>query len=363
MSTTLAKARTFPTHQIKSYLERERWSLINENERWIIFQGDHPVDIALPKDISAPDYHVYVEHALKTLSSATGKTPDAIVNDILRYDRDIFDLRITENADPNSTPLRLAFKAISGLKQLFVCAADSEVKDAKPYYPRDGSNPRRILDEIRFGHTFSGSFGYSVESPIKTQTNMFMAPLPQRVMERIVIGLATTDKATKMQDVTPLIDGYETGFSANMCDAILSMSDDHSMAIEFSIKWSKKRKYVPDDLKEINSVNIQQNHFEYLKSASNLLRDIQPEFVTVEGTVASLKSPKGPQSADDVDRNVTIKWEMEEGKTRTIVVALETNEYAEAWSAHWDNRLVSVKGYIQGSERLLSEPRDFKVIG
>lgn len=356
-----------PLERTVSYLKSEGWELVSNNDRWYVFEGHEDIDgdafeIILSKNVSSPDFRLYIQQTLDILSSLTNKTPETIAAEILRYDRDIFDSRITENADPSSTPLRLAFKAISGLKQLFVSATASEERDSQPYYSNIGANSSKILDEVRFGHTFSGSFGYSVESPIKTQTDMFKVPLPQRVMERIVRGLVITDSATKIPDVTPLVDGYETGFNANMCDSILSMSGDHSMEIEFSIKWSKKRKNVPDDLRMINSVSIQKHHFEFLREASEQLKHIQPEFVTIEGHIVSLRSPDDPQSDEDVERRVTINWHQDEDESRKVAVQLERDEYLEAILAHKDNKLVSVKGYIEGPKRQLAEPRDFKIL-
>ena len=365
MNTTLAKAHTFPTHQIKSYLEREKWSLVNENERWIVFKGNHPVDIALPKDISVPDYHVYVEHALKTLSSATGKTRDAIVRDILRYDLDIFNVRIIDNADMSSIPLRLAHSAISGIQELFASATVSEVKEPQPYFLRVRSNPSNILDTVRFGHTFSGSFGYSVESPINIQNSgqLDMFPLQRRVMERIVRGLVIADEAAKKQEVGPLLDGFSTGFSANMCDAILGISDDHNtVAIEYSVEWSNEI-IVSEDLRTVKGVYIQQDHLKYLAQASEIMRQVQPELVTIEGHIVSLRSPDDPQSEEDFERKVTVEWDQDDGKSRMIVVKVDKEQYMEAMTAHKYNRLLSVTGYIEGSERELWMPRDFKIIG
>ncbi len=355
-----------PLERTVSYLKSEGWDLVSNNDRWYVFEGYEDIDgdafeIILSKNISSPDFRLYVQQTLDILSSLTNKTPEMITREILLFDRDIFNSHITENADRSSVPLNSAYRAISGLKQLFVCATDSEERDHLPYYPKVGSNPGGILDEVRFGHTFSGSFGYSVESPVKTQTNMFKAPLQRRVMERIARGLATTERAACMENETPLVEGYETGFSANMCDAILSMSGDYDMAIEYSIKWSKKLP-VAEDVRSLHSVIIQRRHFECLRAASEKLKYMRPEFVTVEGRIVSLRSPHNPQSEDADQRRVTVEWDLGDGKSRKVVVPLEKDEYLEAIAAHKNNRPLSVKGYIRGTERQLTDPSDFRII-
>lgn len=356
-----------PLEQTVSYLKSEGWTLVSNNERWYVFEGYEDIDgeafeIILSKNDSTPDYRLYIQQTLDIVSSLTDKTPETIAGEILRYDRDIFYSRITENVDPSSTPLSSAFKAIAGLKQLFVASYASEERGSQPFYSNIGANSSKILDAVRFGHTYPGSFGYSVESPVNTQIDMFKPPLPQRVIERIVRGLATTDKATKIPDVAPLLEGYETGFNANMCDAILNLSNDHSKAIEFRIKWSKKRRNLPEGLEAIKSVNIQQHHFELLQEASEKLKYTQPEFVTVEGRIVGLRSPHNPQSEDADERKVTVEWDLEDGNTRNVVVPLEKDEYLEALSAHKDNKSLSVNGYIRGTERQLTDPSDFKII-
>jgi hypothetical protein len=355
-----------PLERTVSYLKSEGWDLVSNNDRWYVFEGYEDIDgetfeIILSKNVSSPDFRLYIQQTLDILASLTDKTPEIIVGEIIRFERDIFNSHISKYVDLCSTTLRSAHDFVAGIKQLFVCGTVSEVRDSKPYYQNVGSNPGRVLDEVRFGHTFPSSFGFSVESPVKTQTDMFEAPLQRRVMERIVRGLATTEEASKMEDVVPLLKGYETGFSANMCDAILSMTHDHHMEIEYSIKWSNKYP-AAEDLRTISSVCIKQIHFELLKSASEQLKRIEPEFVTVEGHIVSLRSPDDPQSEEDVERKVTVEWNYEEGKSRRVVVPVESHEYLEAFSAQWNNRPISVQGYIRGRERLLEDPRDFKVL-
>ena len=286
-----------PVQHIASYLQYQGWELAHQNRRWLIFHGRKGAsgdrfEIVLPKDIDESDYRFYVGQAINILSSLNKQTPATTANDILRYDlnkydRDIFNIRIIDSADMSSIPLRLAHRAISGIQDLFASATLSEVKEPVPYFPRVRSNPSNILDTVRFGHTFPGSFGYSVESPVNIQNSgqLDMFPLQRRVMERIVRGLVTADIAAIKGDPGPLLAGYRTGFSANMCDAILSISDDHNgVEIEYSIEWSNEF-VVSEDLRMVRRVYIQQDHLARLAEASVIMRQVQPELVTVEGFI------------------------------------------------------------------------------
>ena len=241
MTAVLAPKHNFPLVQFTSYLERQDWKLINENDRWIVFGSDHPVDIMLPKNPTVPDFEVYVDHALKTLSSAAKIPVAALWNDIMRNGSDILNMRLIHESDFDSLPWRLAHTAMSGVQNLFAGAALAESKGPQPFYRRVRSNPGNILDNIRFGHTFAGSFGYRVESPLNLQGagQQDLFPLQRRIMERIVRGLLFADEAARLQDVSPLLEGYNTGFSANMCDAFVDLSRTHSgIEVDFSVHWS-----------------------------------------------------------------------------------------------------------------------------
>lgn len=364
-----------PVQHIASYLQFQGWELVLQNKRWLVFHGrksesGDPFEIVLPKAIDESDYRFYVRQAIKILSSLNKQTLATTANDILRfdlnkYDRDIFNIRIIDNADLSSIPLRLAHRAISGIQELFAAATVSEVKEPLPFFPRVGSNPNKILDTVRFGHTFPGSFGYSVESPINIQKSeqLEMFPLQRRVMERIVRGLVTADKAAIKGDPGPILAGYSTGFSANMCDAILSISDDHNgVEIEYSIEWSHEF-VVSEDLRMLKRVYIQQDHLARLAEASVIMKEVRPDLVTIEGHIVSLRSPDDPQSYEDIERKVTVEWEQDDGKSRRIVVKVDREQYNRAIEAHKENKSVSVKGHLYGSERELWRPHNFRVIG
>ena len=355
-----------PLEKTVTYLLSEGWELVSDNERWYVLEGcedteGEAFEVILSKNESSPDFRLYAQQTIDIVASLTDKAPEVIVAEINRYDRDILDTRIVDSADTCSVPLRYAIQAIAGLKRLFVSAADSELWDSKPHYAEACPSSDRILDEVRFGHTFSGSFGFSVESPVRARTDMFSPPIQRRVMERIVRGLASVEAAANRGDLQPLEDGYLKGFSANMCDAILSMTNDRDLELECGIRWSKKEA-VSDDVSAFRCVTLRKEHFECLRKASEKLKSIQPELVTVEGHIVSLRSSDDPQSEDAIERKVTVSWHRDNGNSRNIVITLDRDQYLAAITAHRDNSLLSVKGYILGAERQLAEPREFRIL-
>lgn len=373
-----ASVYNLPLGHITSYLKSEGWELVSDNERWYVFEGcedieGDPFEIVLPKNINAPDYRTYVQHTVNILASLTDKAPQTVADDILLYDRDVLMIRILENVDTTSSiPIHLAAKQIPEIKQLIAYAACSE-KNAKTYFDNSASG-NKMLKHYRFGHTIASSFGYRIESPVGKQErlhqiDMFkdepevILPLPRRVMERIIRGLAATEEAARLQNAQPLVDGYESGFNANMCDAIFNMSEQQKEPIEYSIKWSNKIS-VSEDLRNVNNIRIQRRHFEYLETASEKLKELQPKFRTIEGHVVGLSSRSDPQSEDEADRLVTIHWYPRSGRSRKIQTILGKKDYLDALKAHENWYIVSVQGFVQprGSKWQLSEPREFKIL-
>jgi len=377
-----APTYNLPVEHVVSYLKLKGWKLAHDNKRWYVFEGyedieGNPFEIVLPKNTSAPDYSIYVQQTVNILSSLTDKTPETITNDMLFYDRDILMVRVVESVDTISIPIGLAAKQISELKQLIAYAACSE-KNAKTHFSNSASG-NEMVKHYHFGHTFVGSFGYRIESPVgdekhfhqePRQMDLFeegesvILPLQRRVMERIARGLAATEKAVNLQDVQPLIDGYAEGFNANMCTAILKMLNEQKEPIEYSIKWSHKIE-VSDDVRNINNIPIQQRHFEYLETASKRLKELKPESKTIEGLVIGLSSSGDPLSEDVAERSILIKWDPpKRGRPRNIRITLEKDDYIKAHQAHLDWNTVSVNGIMQrkGSKWQLSEPQEFKIL-
>lgn len=377
-----ASVYDLPLGHITSYLESEGWELVSDNERWYVFEGcedieGDPFEIVLPKNINAPDYRTYVQHTVNILSSLTDKAPQTIADNILLYDRDVLTVRLTENVDVTSSiPIHLASKQIPQFKQLIAFAASSE-QNARPYFRQPLSLAKEMTKHYRFGRLLAASFGYRIESPVGNkkhfqkphQMDLFeedevILPLSRRVMERIIRGLIATEKAVEQQNAQPLIDGYAEGFNANMCDAILRISDFQREPIEYGIKWSNKI-IASDNMKNASNIHIRRRHFEYLETASEQLKILKPKFRTIHGLVIGLSSSGDPLSEDIIDRTVLVKWDPPgRGRPRKIRINLAKDDYVKAHRAHlaWDT--ISVNGIMQrkGSQWQLSEPREFRIL-
>lgn len=371
MITQTKQVYSVPLSQIKSYLKLNHWSLKNENDHWLVFAGDHFIDIVLAKDTLAPDYHVYVDHMLKTLSSATGKVAETIANDIVRFDRDFLKIRVDE------TPIDYSAKQSPRIKSLIRHSANSE-QNIKPHFDTSFSSKaaKKMIEHFQLTQSINGTSSFQVESRVGEKEAFQRSlpldnrpdpgdklPLERRVMERIAAGLVTLDQAARKQSAKLLIDGYSDGLNANMCDAILTMSKYSQAPIVYDVIWSKKID-ASEGVKVVKNIEVDHRHRTYLKEASEKLKELKPEFQSIRGIVIGLSSLVAPQS-DKVDgRSIVVLWDRRMGSPRKLKVNLSKEDYLDAIKAHEDWATISVEGIAEKrrSGWELADPQEFKIV-
>ncbi len=363
---------TVPLYRFKTYLELENWTLVNENDRWIVFEDDGAMELAIPKNPKASDYRVYIDHVLKTLSFAQDKEPEAVADDILSYDLDVFGATLDNSEGATSISMRSADVYFAELKQLLIYSASSEEKK-EPFFRVVPPKARKMLDHFQFGHTVRGSFGYRIESKIKAgnhvQYQMFadkpkpIVPSERRVLERIYKGLNATDKAVNKADVSFLTEGYATGLNANMCTAILNLAGDDKRSIKYSFKWSKK---IPasGDLEAISRIEINKDHLEILTEASEYLYLQDPEYIDIVGIVTDLSHKNSSDRNELGFGAITIQRLMPQGRSQKIHVIVDQHAHLKAIEAYKNARTVGVRGYLEykSSKWRLTDPVQFRII-
>jgi hypothetical protein len=378
----------FHVEDLMSYLRLTGWEPAKPaGDRWLVFEGigdikDKPLEIVLPQDTHAPDIRTYLANAVNILAAVTEEPPETITRRIRLHDRDVLNVRNLETDEQDSIALKLASKQVSELKSLVGYSACSE-QDPKPHFDTLLGIGKRITERYRFGHTFSGSFGFTVESPpigrpiiyrratqdslipeIVEEEIVSLLPFGRRVMERIVRGLLATQRATRERDVSILVNEYPSGFNSKMCAAVLKMSRDKALPLEYTVLWSPKIESL-DDIRTPGAIRLSGTSYQYLEEAEHRLREIEPEIVTVRGLVTSLRSRDDPLEVGTV-RSVVINWINRPHGERPVgvIVSLGREDYILAHKAHLNWSTVEVTGAVQkvGSSWRLSEPHNFRVV-
>jgi len=353
--------KQFNMEDLKDYLEANLWGKTeSKNGKWVEyeFKDDKEIQIILPQYYSPTKSNSYIKSAINTLSALDNVDNDIIISKIANYLTDILYSKILEN-HYDSIPLNIATNFISQFQKLVAFSTCSE-SSPKPYFLQKTIKSYDMQNHFQFGHTFPGSFGFTIKSRINseetnyyTQQNMFddqdsisQAPLERRVLERIVTGLLLTKKSLDEKDPSILIENYQVGFNANMIDAIVGMNSNVHSPIEFSVDWANKFFPNNEPLREVenNPILIEKYEKEILEYASFQLRKIEPLESVLEGHIIGLESRENP-SIRGGERTVILQWENRPDSNRRVKVIcdLSTKDYKLALKAHsnWDQVRIS----------------------
>jgi hypothetical protein len=367
ISSNLAElAGTIDFWDLLSYLTQTGWTLVDDElSRFVTFLGprdinNSPIEIVFFRKQDSPEQISYISNALDILSSVTGLSPAELSRDINTVNKDVLRVRVQGPSLKDGIPLRSASQQIYELKQLVAYAARSEI-DRKPYYLNaQHQQSRNMVEAYQFGHTFKGSFGFSIETPklidiyrykqlsllpqIVSETTTF--PLWRRVMERIARGLVYTQMATIERDPKYIIGNYEEGLNANMCQALANMFTGEFSRFEYSIKWAQIKP--PEDplVRNLKSIDISASSYHQLTYAAEELIDTHQEEAKIRGLVIELSAKDSPMALD-TSRTIRIRWiEESEGKTYEATATLSVEDYQKAIRAHREWRSVEITGLL-----------------
>ena len=347
---------------IKNYLYDQGWDKADHlNDRIDIFRGPkddygNPLEIRLPSSNEYKDCSRYIRNAINMLALIKDKSSDKIASEINSILYDVFKIRINNlRKETNSLSLNTAADDINALKKLFTYAACSE-KDIRPYFERPLAAGIHHADLCQFGHTFAGSFGLTINSPIiknNKQLSLFEnqkeTTFERKVLERIIRSLSLINKAVAENDGDIIVNNFDIGLNSRMCEAFLEISQEKNKAIDFYVSWSSKIE-VSDDLKNKQQWRLTEGSEKILDYAAEELKKVEPFKEIVIGRITTLHSNKNPMSDEDCIRTATVKHEFE-GRIVYIKLYLDKEGYKVALEAHKEGMPIKVIGelYKKGS--------------
>lgn len=364
MKTTFSKRELsrITLNDIVRFLEANGW-LIKDiaDPRKILFSGPNsdkgiPLRLSIPSSEKYIDYYERINDLLNTLSIIYSESAETILNKISLVLHDLFRMKIVSSfTEKNTLPLDIAADEVNGLKGLFLWSACSEYTN-KPHFTKSVPLAEQHVKNCRFGHTFEGSFGFTISSPLISdfrQMSLFTGevepPYERRVMERIVRGLFLMKESTATNNLSLFVDNFSSGFNARMCDALIEMSHAKTNNLFFEVDWSYQIKPSPG-LANTNWIEIGPNEIELAKYASDELKKISPFNETIIGKITTLHSRIEPLSDIEVPRSATIKYQYEDHLV-DVKLELNKNQYLLAYEAHGIGKTIKVNGdlYRKGS--------------
>jgi hypothetical protein len=359
---------------LQEFLRLLGWAPIEHpNSRLQVYRkadGSVPLEVVLPRTSEVVDFGVRVAETVQTLALFLKQAPGAILAQINGMSEDVLRARVlASETQRSSIPLDMAVTVIAGLKKLLTYSATGEASPL-PFYSLPTKKAVAHSDRCRFGHTFAGSFGFTIESPIAPQlqdsliAEVAVPPFERRVMERLYRGLTQLKQATDAHDLAEIVTNYTTGLSANMCDALLEITGEaNDREVAFAVDWSPK---IPEDrelVRGFSDILIGPASVEYLHAASKQLRrleELRP--LTIEGRVVLLKSDSQPwEDEPDDPHTVVVAWIDTDGKLVKTRVVLAPADYLAACNAHLQGLTVAVSGTLErrGKYTRLFNPTSF----
>lgn len=313
------------------------------------------IEIAVPDRPDLPSFWKDLEDVVATLSEVEGKPASQVITDIHSVGFDVIRNRIpTSRQDRGTIPLELAKQYIQKTKDLLSAAATTEM-EPNAYFKRTLKEAIAYSDQCRFGHTFKGSFGFTIESavPANHMPTLFpvenAVPFERRVIRRLVKGLELARTAVEHDDLSQLVDSSDFALGANgyelIADLVAQTPQKH-LAFDFTLSpvWKESS---PSELSlrfELSELDI-----DVLRSAAKQMREPTVDIpAEITGLITDL-SLENPSNLDDRrnKRRIVIVWSSQQFGDIRVAINVSAETYLRALNLHRESRPISIAGNLR----------------
>lgn len=369
LGTDASSIEMVSSFQMRQYLLWAGWKEKEKiDKRRVLFSKQdsrgHQLDIIVPlldgrgDSVSRKLDVIYV--VAQMLEQSVSETAAQMVN----YNCDFFRFRVIPQDNSDKLPIEDAQRYVKGLKNLYLYSNCSEINQ-KAFFQYPLPSAKNHLNEHKFGHTFRGSFGFSVYSDVlvENQSSDFIesAPLSRRVTARIAKGIYLTKVAADKNDPDLLVSRYKEALNSKMCDALYEMTKQGTESFTFLPAWARAVK-ASEELIDISEIKIGAIEADVLEYASEKLKSVNPTPIEIRGYVTNLHCQKNPED-ESSRRTIAVKTDHEEYGTIEVRMDLGNARYQKAIEAHGRGLNVCVSGELErkGNHWLMSELRKFRL--
>lgn len=373
MITAIDGIERVPLNSLKRYLIASGWrvrTLLSGNEIFS-FGEDDGIEIVLPETETSPGISERLANAVTTLSALEERSFEEVIGAIRAISYDLVRSRLPNAIIRHDTiKLGTAEDFIRGMTKILAASAHGELHDV-PYFIRPNLIAQRYAEDCLFGHTFRGSFGFTVESPVGPNTVELISdeaaapPLERRAIRRLARGLRIIEGAISREEPEEIVKGYKDGLNANACEELAALIEPPGIGeVKFEIVFSREWGF-PADLGPAPTIDIPQRvGFDVLEAAAKALRVVNYDKVrTIVGMVRTLHSMENPSDLFRItgSQDVVVEWLSEDFGRKNVRVPLGPVEYLQAVEAHKEGRAISVEGELErtGRQWRLDNPRNF----
>lgn len=362
--------------EVSAYLRAKGWrqasDLRGKASLWLLAREGDEFDVTVPQRREMGDYALRISEVLETLAKVEQRSELDVLRDLLTVTADLIRVRApSQDAENGTLPLDRAVEFVERSRDMMLAAACATLDKRAFFAKRKAQQAMDYLSHVRMGQTEHGSYVLTILSPVAPELKPVQemlpiiaevsAPYERQVTQTLIESLRTLDDAARtagvLGDMAPFQDAISKGVSANLCDAVVGLSDVSSgRGLEIQVSWSRSR---PVDEGMPTRVFLASDTMPIIQEAARQFREAGPfEDVEVEGVVTRLD--RGP---DAVEGEVTIYGNIE-GQFRRMTLKLEGEKYSKAVQAHDLRQTVKCAGDLvkEGRGYRLQNPRRFEVL-
>ena len=338
------KISFIPYNNISLYLENSGWDLKKEKGLSKVYcnQLNQEFDVtAVLPDKKSHRLNNSLFQLFDTLANFEDCTLESILESIINIDKDIWKMSFSKGSKISSMDLADVDTILKNIKNLISYSGSAE-QEPKSYFERPLAAGNLFVADCKFGHTYAGSFGFTIITPIvdsarpTLETGLHDAlsiPIGRRINERIIKCLEMVVNEVEISN--DIINVYENSMNANICTALKNLLKASSGDLQCSIQPSPLH-ILSDELKTYSKVILKHSNLPYLENVYNILyqeyeliRDI-----TVKGSIIELKCENN--SEDDSDYNIVIIGDFGNKNNEKVHINLNENDYLKACEYHKD---------------------------
>jgi len=316
------------------------------------------------------DFFVNLNSTLQTISILEQRSIEVITKEILTVYFDRMEFRIVSSmSQDGKLPLDYAAGCIEGLRELVLYSACAEQK-VQPICFRATKLAKDYLENFKLAQTEVGSFIINIDIQVVDENTEQFSPMSEwptplpfehKVVERIYTAMNQVNSAVeqkqRLSDVAAV--AYETGITANMCDALMKMKPiDGNTQIDATIRYASA---LTQKIGQENRILIDDHHFYVIDELAKIYRDnVLCQDVVLSGVVKTLSTRETDGATEKTIRLLT----RFDGKYKTILMELSDQDYRIACDAHKDELEVEVAGELDMSNHFLklAKIEYFKII-
>jgi|GEM_PF-7069265 len=369
VTATEAREAHIQLQDIINYLQSHGWVPLRvENKHVRIFTApaeyvvDRPIRTILPHDDTYEDTFERIALTINLLSKLEKIPPQEIIHFLSQTNKDLLKIRVLLK-DGDFLTVEKASLFIDAIKNLLTYSACAVLSPKQPYFTHPIKKATKQIQKCLFAHTFPGSFGFAIGSPVIQLEFPEMRKIGsvenRQVIERIILGLHSLKKAVSMDNVEFMIDHFQQGLNANMCEALMALKQQTiAYDLEYSVEWAS---ILPPltEIAHLEPILLSTDEYKYLRIVRDRLRDQIPqdgELEVIQGKIIKLESKKGENI-----RRIMIS---PINRIKQISINVSPEYYRLACNAHRDELDISVTGIVisKNNKLHLEDVTDFRVL-